>query len=207
LISHKDLLNNTLSIPQGVLPVVIRQILEAEEGLKLFEQNYSMLVFCAIVRNIDHSSTKITYLLEDNSGQIEGHYWLDNDGDNNQTPQVMLNSYAKIVGSARNAGGNKTLMIYKMIPIKQANRVTTHLLEVLNARYKAEAHSKKMETGDNESVSMTASQAGAPTNSYGLKGKHHSIFTAIQQHIGGESGISRQELERKLSHIQPSEMA
>jgi replication factor A2 len=122
--------------------VVIKQILDAEEGVKLFDLNYSMLVFVAIVRRIDHSSTKVTYLLEDHTGQIEGHYWLENDGDSQQVPQVMLDSYAKIVGSARNTGGIKTLMIYKMIPVKQANQVNTHLLEVLNARYKAEAYSK-----------------------------------------------------------------
>jgi hypothetical protein len=77
----------------------------------------------------------------------------------------------------------------------------------LNARYKAEAYSKKMDTGDSEAVGVTASQAGVPTNSYGLKGKQHAVFAAIQSFIGGESGISRQELERKLPHISPSEIA
>lgn len=74
-------------------------------------------------------------------GQIDAHLWLE-EGETLNMPLVMLNSYARVVGSIRNQGGTKTIMIFKIDPIRSINEVTTHLLEVLDARFKAEEYSK-----------------------------------------------------------------
>lgn len=107
----------------------------------MWGMTFGMVTCVAIVRGIDTSSTKITYLLEDNTGQIDAHYWLE-EGDTFKTPDVMINNYARVYGTIRSHGGKKTLMIFKMLPVTILNEVTTHLLEVLNSRYKAEEFSK-----------------------------------------------------------------
>lgn len=95
-----------------------------------------------IVRNIEHSSTKITYKIEDHTGQIDAYLWLEEEARKQKIPQVMLNNYLRVHGSIRVSGGVKSVMIFNMTPVKSANEVTTHLLEVLTARYKAEKYSK-----------------------------------------------------------------
>lgn len=107
----------------------------------MWGMTFGMVSCAVIVRSIDTSSTKITYLLEDHTGRIDAHYWLE-EGDALKAPDVMLNNYAKVYGSVRSQGGQKTLMVFKMLPINDPNEICTHVLEVLNARYKSEEFSK-----------------------------------------------------------------
>lgn len=128
---------------QGVVPLVIKQILDApEDGIKLYGLHFGSLIMMGIVRNIEHSSTKITYKLEDHSGQIDAYLWLEEEARKQKIPQINLNSYLRVHGSVRVSSGVKSVMIFNMAQVKSANEVTTHLLEVLTARYKAEKYSK-----------------------------------------------------------------
>lgn len=95
-----------------------------------------------IVRNIDNSSTKITYTIEDHTGQIDAYLWLEEEARKQKIPQVMQNNYLRVHGSIRMSGGVKSIMIFNMATVTSPNEVTTHLLEVLTARYKAEKYSK-----------------------------------------------------------------
>uniref|UniRef100_A0A0K8TSG2 Putative single-stranded dna-binding replication protein a rpa medium 30 kd subunit n=1 Tax=Tabanus bromius TaxID=304241 RepID=A0A0K8TSG2_TABBR len=192
---------------EGVVPVLIKQILQSSEGnFQMWGMAFGIIQTVSIVRNVDSSATKITYLLEDHTGQIDAHYWLE-EGDTQKAPDVMVNCYARVYGTVRQLGGKKTMMIFKMIPVASLNEVTTHLLEVLNARYKAEEYSKKGNSGLND-----FSHAGVPTSfhmqtddNHGLEGKQLVVFQAIKNH-GSEEGISRMELQRKFSHIASHEL-
>lgn len=42
---------------------------QEEDVIKLFGMEYKMVTVVALVRNIEHASTKITYELEDLSGE------------------------------------------------------------------------------------------------------------------------------------------
>lgn len=197
---------------EGVLPLTLRHIQESSEaGIQLFGFQYSMVTFVGIVRHIDHSSTKVTYRLEDHTGQVDAHLWLE-EGDTTNIPGILVNTYARVVGSVRNQGGSKAVMIFKIAQIESPNEVTTHLLEVLNARYKGEAYAKSSGVGSREGGSGEgkgyASGGGFmdnEANSMGLSGKQLVVYKAIKSHIS-DIGISRQELQQKFSHISPSEM-
>lgn len=195
---------------EGVLPLTIRQILESSEsGVQLFGIHYSMVTFVAIVRSVDHSSTKITYGLEDHTGQVDAHLWLE-EGDTNSVPGMMTHSYARVFGSVRHQGGSKAVMIYKIEQVSSPNDVTTHLLEVLNARYKGEEYAKGGSAGGSggESEKNTASSGGfmeTDGNAMGLTGKQLIVYKAIKSHMS-DIGISRQELQQKFPHISASEM-
>lgn len=107
----------------------------------MFDLTYRLVKLVALVRNIDHSSTKITYRLEDFTGQIDGNLWLDEE-DSLKNPQIMLNTYAEVVASVRTTNGVKNLMIFKISPITTINEANTHWLEVLGCRFMSEEFSK-----------------------------------------------------------------
>lgn len=55
---------------EGVVPMLVKQVLNCpEEGPQLFGMNFGIVTLVGLVRNVEHSSTKITYLLEDHSGK------------------------------------------------------------------------------------------------------------------------------------------
>lgn len=156
--------------------------------------------------------------MEDNTGQIDAHYWLE-EGDTLNSPQIVVNTYARIYGSLRQQGGVKTIMIFKIESLQTINELTTHLLEVLNARFKAEEYSKKM-ISDFNNFSMNIngnamasdSQFNNNDNSnnnkeelHGLKGNKLLIYKAIKNHISDE-GISLKELQSTFSHIPQQEV-
>lgn len=172
-----------------------------------------MVTFVAIVRNIDHSSTKITYSLEDHTGQVDAHLWLE-EGDTMQAPGIVAHMYARVVGSVRNQGGSKAVMIFKIDQVSSPNEVTTHLLEVLNARYKGEEYSKGGGGGGGSEMSGSAGEKPSASsggfmetdgNTMGLTGKNLAVYKAIKSHIS-DIGISRQELQKKFAHINATEM-
>lgn len=197
--------------------MVIKQILDApENGFKLYGMSFGIVTIVGIVRSLDHSSTKITITMEDHTGQIDAHLWLE-DGDMANTPNLLLNTYARIHGSIRNQNGTKVLMIIKIQTLPSINELTTHLLEVLNARYSSENYSKN----GNEAISSVGA-VHSTVNSYsnnassfadnssaaghnGLKGKHLMIFNAVREH-SSEQGISLQELQAKFKQISSNEL-
>lgn len=174
----------------------------------MFDMSFSMVCIKGIVRNIDTSSTKITYTVEDSTGRIEAHYWLE-EGDTLKAPDVMLNKYATVFGSVRSQGGQKTLMVFKMLPVNDPNEVVTHLLEVLNARYKSEEFATKGSNYDFSGGSKSASDGGGfgvqAGNDLGLEGKNLAVFKAIKEHNSND-GISRDELKRKFTQMKESEL-
>lgn len=202
---------------QGICPVLIGQMLEQTgSDFSLFGMPFAMVSTVGLVRSIDHSTTKVTYMLEDHTGQIEAHYWLEAEGDTTNMPALLLNTYAKAFGSIRNSGGTRAIMLFR-IDSASINELTTHLLEVLNTRYMAEEFSKtgyKPETSNNNLSRVTPS-FNAPANSNGndanasaaagLKGKHSLIFDAVKA-FKSETGISLTELQQKFNHISATEM-
>uniref|UniRef100_A0A182Q4Y9 Replication protein A C-terminal domain-containing protein n=1 Tax=Anopheles farauti TaxID=69004 RepID=A0A182Q4Y9_9DIPT len=195
---------------EGVLPLVIHQVLESSDsGITLFGQQYAMITLVAIIRKVDYSSTKVTYQLEDHTGQIDAHFWLEEDGATN-TPSIVPQSYARIVGSVRNQGGSKAIMIFKIDQVNSPNEMTTHLLEVLHARYKGEENSKRkpdagVDANDNTTSNGGFMETASAGSSVGLKGKELAVYNAIKSYVS-DIGISRKELQAKFGHISPSEL-
>lgn len=63
--------NNQIVEFQGILPVFIKQIhAQKEDLIKMWGFDFKMINTVAIVREIDHSSTKITYTLSDITGNL-----------------------------------------------------------------------------------------------------------------------------------------
>lgn len=202
---------------EGIAPVLIKQLHDSTEtSFSMFGMNFGIVCCVAIVRSIEQSSTKITYLLEDHTGRIEAHYWLeDGDDADRMSPDIMINNYAKVYGSLRSQGGTKTMMIFRLINIKDPNEISTHMLEVMNTRFKAEDYSKQTSAffGDQHGTSSIGGvqdqkQRAMDTDSAssGLDPKNRAVFEAIRTYENQEQGISRKEIYNRFNKIDRKEM-
>lgn len=120
----------------------------------------------------------------------------------------MLNTYARVIGAVRQQGDSKSIMIYKIQPVKSINEVNTHYLEVVNARYQSEEFYKGPGDVKMETDSQALRGAAAMDSQSGPQGKSSAVFNAIQ--ISGttnpERGINRQELYRKFPQLPQGEL-
>ncbi|XP_067647562.1 replication protein A 32 kDa subunit isoform X3 [Eurosta solidaginis] len=204
LASSTNTVQGGSSSAEGIGPVFIKQILLSQEGsIQIFGLTFGMITCVAVVRSIEISSTKITYTLEDHSGQIEAHYWLE-EGDSLKAPDVMLNNYVKLYGSVRAQGSQKMLMIFKMLAIMNSNDLCTHILEVLNVRYKSYDFATNTSNNVVNINSGQRNESGEITY-LGLEGKQLAVLQAVKNNITTE-GINRKELQLKFSHISGNEI-
>lgn len=182
--------------------MVIQQIWNASpDGVKVFNFKFGIVKLVAILRNIEVTSTRIIYKLEDQTGCIDAHLWLEEGSDEVQDPKIKSNTYVSVFGSVRNQGNTKVIMVFKISPVESPNVVNTHMLEVLNTRYSAEEFSRKSNGLD---VGMTGNGFGGDnqvaaggSDNCGLTGKSLQVYKLIKEFPGGE-GISLQELQKKL---------
>lgn len=194
-------------------PVVVKQLEMSEEGnFQMWGMTFGMVTMVAIVRSIETSSTKITYTLEDFTGRIDAHYWLE-EGTSLNNPDVMEGAYARVTGTVKTTGGKKNIMIFKMLAVNDPNEVNTHILEVLSARYKAEEYGKHGGSSIGEgsgftdfSLNKINVDGGDTASRLGLDGKHALVFNAVHADTS-EEGMSRDRLETKFHHISKSELA
>lgn len=197
---------------------MIKQIFkQPDDVINMWGQTYKMVKLVAIVRNIEHSTTKITYTLEDITGKINAHLWVEEGEAPESTNGVMLGTYARIVGSVRQTGDNKSIMIYSIQAVKGPNEINSHYLEAIHARYKSE----DLYRGGSSVGTSNAYGAGAPVkmevdavSSGGsaasqLKGKESVVFNAVQElaKANPDIGVSRSDLTKKFPHISASELA
>ncbi|XP_034471795.1 replication protein A 32 kDa subunit [Drosophila innubila] len=192
---------------EGIISLLVKQILESPEGnFKMFDVTYALVCAVGIVRNIETSSTKITYSLEDHSGRIDAHYWLE-EGDAINAPDVMINNYVKIYGSVRSQAGQRVLMVFKLLNVLDPNEVCTHMLEAMHSRYKAEEYHVKGDSTSTNAAGMSSNVTSSQGNAMvaGLDSKQLAVFQAIKSKQS-EEGIHRSELKSKFSHISASEM-
>lgn len=193
---------------EGIAPVFIGQILKSPEGnFQMFDMTFSMVCIKAIVRKIDVSATKITYLLEDHSGYIDAYYWLE-EGDTIKAPDIMVNQYATVYGGVRSQGERKTLMVFKMLPLKDPNEWVTHILESLNTYYKAEQLALKRGSGN-----YTSNGSGGLYSNYLAQDSSMCDLTPVQKTVleairvnKVEDGISRDTLRKKLPQLKETDL-
>lgn len=184
----------------------------------MFNLSYSLVCLVAIVRKVEYSSTKATYTIEDHTGRIEAHYWLDDEG--GKQPKVTQNAYARIIGGLRKAGDQNVVIIYHAEEVEKINEVTTHLLEILFSRFKAEQFSKggavlkgmsygsdglSSQNGNGNVPMETMDTTAAP---HGMTGMNALIYQAISANNMGNkgAGISREDLYEKYPKFPKTEI-
>jgi len=116
---------------QNVVPLAIRQILEnSDENLTIASHEVNMVSIMGIVTKVEQVTTKVTYTLQDSTGEINAVKWLEGDGTEDGAT-IMENTYATVIGTARTQQGKKHVMVFKIQPLYDINQLTTHILEVI----------------------------------------------------------------------------
>lgn len=205
--------NESEKKPEGIISAMIKQIYkQPDDVFIMWGSTYKMIKLVAIVRNIEHSSTKITYTLEDITGKINAHLWVEEGEAPSSSSGVMLGTYARIVGSVRQTGDAKSIMIYSIQAAKSPNEINSHYLEAIHARYKSEdlyRGGSLAATGSGASVKMEIDGiGGGASGASQLKGKSSAVFNAVQElaKANPEVGASRSELAKKFPQISASEL-
>lgn len=206
---------------QNLVPITIKQIQQSpEDTVTVAGMEVHMVQIVGLIRSVDVTSTKITYSISDSTGAIDAVQWLesDNEDDNDSRAALMENTYCRLAGSVRSHQGKRNLMIFKISPVTDLNRITTHILQVMHTQLKLENVSKMQDSsmggqmntgGGGMSHSLVGtgnfdgSGAGAGTGGgafsgmTGLTGPQKLVYQVIMQ-TADEQGISRDSIYGSL---------
>lgn len=193
------------------MPCVVKQLLtQTTDVMNMFGMEYKMVSIVAVVRNIEHTTTKITYELEDITGSIPGHYWMEE----NDTRQIniQMNTYVRAIGSMRSQNDVRSLLIFSIHPLTGGiNDVNAHLLEMINARYVAEEIArgggfpvKEAANGVTKMDFETSSTINEELDD--IKGKDRTILELIRSYAANDTGCPRSEIIGRFPNFQPREI-
>lgn len=194
---------------QNIMPVTAKQVLTSgEDGLRIGDLNFYLVTLVGIVRAVEATSVKVTYVLEDNTGCIEGVNWIDGeDGGQAAQPQAVENTYCRLSGTIRTQGDKRYIMVFNIQQIEDFNEVTTHFLEVALFSKKAEARSaggvrdadvgNTMSNGGGNNLTNSLMVSGGNSVANGLTECQKKVLTIIQGVIV-DNGISSEEVVDRL---------
>ncbi|KAG0710668.1 Replication protein A subunit [Chionoecetes opilio] len=116
---------------ESVLPLTINTVLELDEN----NQDYlgtqvNMMTVMGLICEVDVTSTKVTYTLDDTTGAIKVIKWLDSE---TEEEPLMENTYCRVHGTFKTYQGAKQVLALHLEPVTNLNWVTAHILEVVHA--------------------------------------------------------------------------
>jgi len=150
-------MNNTVSSPsvsggsggeskgkrkQNVVPVQIGEILTApEEGFTVEGSEVGMVVLAGKVISCEKATTKTSYRVQDDSGEIDVIQWLE-EGTNQ--PEYPEGTPVKVVGSIRSQQDKKNIMAFKIGSVANQAEYDAHMLEVVYTKLKLRQMQQKL---------------------------------------------------------------
>lgn len=166
------------NIIRQIVPVTGQTICMAsqvENENSVFEFNhlrFHQVCFIGIIRNVIKRANDITYLIDDMTSPEINVKLQSEDADdieseepisNNSQNQFVENQYVKVFGILKQLQGQKCLQAFKIMPIKELNEVTHHMLECMNASiYLA----TKTTSGDNADMTMENPMKSSNTSTF-----------------------------------------
>jgi len=210
--------NSTFASPGGVASKEvkknqIRHVLPVTgETINLCEQiegensvfDYNHLKFhhvsmVGIIRTVIKRSNDITYVLDDMTSneftvKLQSDENDELEDEENRAPQshFVENQYVKVFGILKSLQGQKYIQAFRILPLKQLNEITYHILDCINTSifYASKGQDKAYSANDtthgnqpanaNNNFEMEKSQAG------GLSGIYNQISSVIKQSKSNE---------------------
>ncbi|XP_067144058.1 replication protein A 32 kDa subunit-like isoform X2 [Centruroides vittatus] len=122
---------------QNIVPCTVAQLLkvtEEEESVKIGSIVANIITVVGKVHFVQKSTTQISFKLDDMSGPpINVKLWLNF---NEDIPDILRLSssfsYSRVIGKLRFIQGERFIHALKLLPIKDANEISMHLLEVIH---------------------------------------------------------------------------
>merc|ERR550525_82955 len=123
-----------------------------------------MMVIVGKVMDCEKATTKTTYKINDDSGEIEVIQWVE---DGNTLEEFPEGTNVKVFGSLRNNQGKKHMMAFKVSVITSQAEYDAHLLEVVYTKLKLRQLNGKINGQIGMSDGMSQSMLGGGLSVHG----------------------------------------
>lgn len=192
---------------QTLLPVTGAMLQKAEynptEDVFSFEGfDIHQVTFVGVIREVVETATNISYKIDDMTGEcILVKKWIDVDDPLEQgwRSQCRECTYVRVVGNMKsfNNGMVRSVMAFSMVPVKDFNEISYHILDVIHANLSL----KKASTGNpmimqSQQRYTNTNDSFGGVNDAGLTGSNKVVFNYISA-CTTEQGISIDELKQK----------
>jgi len=125
---------------QSLQPVTIRQLFYASQAhpddvFKIDGRDINQISVVGIIESIAEQSTHITLVIDDGTAIMEARFWVDADEHNEYTAQKRAawseGIYVRVIGHLRSFMNKRSIVAFRIQPLKDFNELTYHFLEVL----------------------------------------------------------------------------
>ncbi|CAL7941637.1 unnamed protein product [Xylocopa violacea] len=176
------------------------------EDIKLWDIPARIFKVLAVVRNIEETTTKISYDVEDETGTITAIKWLEADKRTTDC-NMQINTYAHVIGLLREQNDKRHMLILRMWPLEYLNELTNHILEVTYVALKAEAFAKKDKVLGTTGLDVRANEMPKEDSPYyGMTADQTLVYKIIHAQNDSESGIEKCDIKAKVPRTVASEL-
>lgn len=185
----------------NLVPVMIGHLINSGPELKMHGLTVRVVSVVARINSIDQVTTKVTYVIQDETGTIKAIKWNSaEDEADSREQEFKVGSYVHVFGLPREQDGEKHILVLRVFKLREINELTCHLLEVF---YVCQMGFHK-QNPTMKQIGGTADNRSANTESYDFPGMDRDqshVFHIIKNDIS-DSGIERDEIKAKVpSHI------
>lgn len=213
---------------KSVIPVTCQTVnlaKQVEGENSVFEYNhlrFHQVCIVGLIRNVIKRANDVTYLVDDmTSSEISVKLQSDEADDiemeeSKAEPQTHFieNQYVKVFGIIKSLQNQKIVQAFKIIPLKELNEITHHMLECMNASIylysKANGDTMDMtvnnhhQTGRDTSTANNYEYGGnnsaTPTSTSGLAGLNLNLANLIKQSKTNE-GVHIKDMYKQFSNF------
>ncbi|XP_078039246.1 replication protein A 32 kDa subunit-like [Augochlora pura] len=185
---------------RNIVPVMIGLLHRTKGELKVLGKPVHIVSILGILRSVEESATKETYIIEDQTGTITAFRWLEAEK-SSSSPTFKIDTYVRVYGHLREQNDVPHILMLKMMPMTELNELTTHLLEVMYIALK----SKKMAAAEKEKIEkMEVVDAGSSNsnikdNISGLSREQSLVLNVIRaEDKVDDTGIHKSVLIQKV---------
>ncbi|GMH03164.1 hypothetical protein Nepgr_005003 [Nepenthes gracilis] len=199
---------------QGLVPFTVKQITEA---LSSSDEKSNFVVDGVVVNNVTvvgmvfnkvERITDVGFVLDDGTGRIDVHRWVNEAFDTKEMESIMDGMYVRVFGHLKGFQGKRQLTSFAVRPITDFNEVTYHFIECV---YVHDYNHRSRRVGSlpidgQVAVNGTPFKGyqSMPQNRYGVEGLKdidQMVIDYLQQpsSLAREKGVHRDELARRLN--------
>ncbi|EPS73131.1 hypothetical protein M569_01622 [Genlisea aurea] len=203
---------------QVLLPLTVKQISEAFQAS---DDKTNFIIDGVDVNNVKlvgilqakmERITDVSFVLDDGTGRIDCHRWVNEAIDSKEMEQLVNGMYIKVHGHLKGFQGRKQLMVYSVRRVTDYNEVAYHFSECIyvhchNTRLRRRSTDFIVPSQDFAPAAATTPSKGyqqqTPWNnaSSSIKGVDELVLNYLQQprSLMSEKGVHRHELSQKLN--------
>jgi len=196
---------------QNVVPVQIQEILEApEEGFTVEGQEVGMVLVVGKVTDCEKATTKTTYRIQDESGEIEVIQWVE---EGSTLDEFAEGTNVKVFGSIRTNQGKRHMMAFKVGVITSQAEYDAHLMEVVYTKLKLRQLNQRINGQIGMSEGMSQSMLGGGLSVQGGGGgagrtggvsfgnKNYDLVYGVIKQTSEEAGCDRDTVFNQAKRI------